>query len=209
MTRNGTWLICTVWPSAAERCPNNVRATVGPSTATRAASRVWASSKNDPAVRLRLLVVAQLSVVPMMLAVRSCALLVAISVPVVAAPGVGEPVTAGAILATSGAFCSAAASASVNGCAGGALGTLTACEMMVMLLATDSIRASTEFFTPRPQAASSTTAETPMIRPSMVSADRSQWARTARSATSNAYHRLIADLPPRHCPARQGHCYHA
>jgi hypothetical protein len=78
------------------------------------------------------------------------------------------------MLATSGAFWSAAASASVNGCAGGPWGTASACDTMVMLLATGSMRALTEFLTPRPQAASSTTAETPMIRPSMVRAERSQ-----------------------------------
>jgi hypothetical protein len=154
-------------------------------------------------VRLRLFATAQFSVVPMMFAVKSWVVSVAISVPVEAAPGVGEPVTAGAMLAISGAFWSAAASASVNGCARGPLGTVTACDTIVMLLATGSMRASTEFFTPRPQAANSTTAETPMIRPSMVNDERSQCARSARSATNNASHRLIADLPPRHHVARR------
>jgi hypothetical protein len=35
-----------------------------------------------------------------------------------------------------------------------------------------------------------------MIRPNMVSVERSRCARNARSATSNASRRFIADLPP-------------
>jgi hypothetical protein len=83
-------------------------------------------------------------------------------------------VAAGVTVAMSGAFCSAAASASVRGCAGGPSGRLDACGTMVMLLAIVSMRASTEFFTPSPQADNRTTAATPMIKPSMVSAERSR-----------------------------------
>jgi hypothetical protein len=171
-----------------------VRATVGPRTTTLAAERAWAASKNDPAVRFRLFVVAQMSVVPMMFAERNWMVLVSMSVP---APGtepvagVAALVTTGVTVAMSGAPCSAAASASVKFCAGGPPGTASAWGTMVMLLATGSMRASTEFFTPCPQADSRTTAETPMIRPNMVSVERSRCARNARSATSNASRRFI------------------
>jgi hypothetical protein len=79
--------------------------------------------------------------------------------------------------------------ASVSGCAVGAPGTSAVLGTMVMLLEIGSMRASTELRTPRPQADSKTTAETPMIRPSMVSAERSWWA---RSAIANASVRLIS-----------------
>jgi hypothetical protein len=107
-----------------------------------------------------------------------------------------EPATAGVTVAMSGAPCSAVSSASVRGRAGGgAPGTSAVFGTMVMLLATGSMRASTEFFTPWPQADNKITAETPIIRPSMVSVERSQWARTARNAMSNASLKLIAHLP--------------
>lgn len=100
-------------------------------------------------------------------------------------------VAAGVTVAMSGAFCSASASASVRLCAGGPLGRSEACGTMVTLLAIVSMRASTELLTPWPQAARKTTEATPMTRPSMVSAERSRWARNARSAMSNASPRLI------------------
>jgi hypothetical protein len=111
-----------------------------------------------------LFVLAQISVVPIVVADRSVTLLLTIG---------AVPVEAGVTVATAGASCSAVTSASVRFCAGGPSGRLAACGTMVMLLAIGSMRALTEFCTPWPQATSKTTAETPMMRPSMVNAERS------------------------------------
>jgi hypothetical protein len=92
MTWKSAWLIWTVWFSAALGSrPNRARVTLGPRTTTLAAELARSWSKNDPAVRLRLFVVAQMSVVPMMSAERKWAVLVWMVVEPV------EPATAGAM----------------------------------------------------------------------------------------------------------------
>jgi hypothetical protein len=82
-----------------------VIATVGPRTTTLALERYCAASKNDPVRKSRLFVLAQMSVVPIVVADRSVTLLLMIG---------AVPVEAGVTVATAGAFASASASAAAS-----------------------------------------------------------------------------------------------